>query len=209
MNNGLKAGIVGFALAGIAAWYGLVKPPTQRKVVEHSDTAPGREEKLQAQILTLAAEVRQLKEATRLQPTDHSPVLPTAQPATSSVELAEIEPEEQQRLVEEHTKQRFDALARGIESEPRDAQWSLAAQQALADAYQGGEFEGTKLKATCKATFCRLDVDVSGAKQPLVVAKMLPLRGPWPAQSMFRIDTETNRIEYYIAREDHELPRVN
>lgn len=213
MRISILAGMIGAAaLVGGVGFYCAPRATKAAEPVQRSEV--NHQEALQAQIEAVTAEVQRLKQM-QPQVSTQQRAVPTSSPSSAEASATRVDPsstldpEQQQRLVEEQTQKRFALLARGIETEASDPEWSQSAQQSLLGAYQGGEFDGAKFDVTCRTTFCRLKADLSGAGQPMVAARMLSLRSPWPAPSLFKIDTVKNQVEYYVAREDYELPREN
>lgn len=196
-------------IIGFAVWRTGQRERERPALTSDSRTSGTREPDLRAQIDALAEDLRQLKaqrqeEAALPRPTIAASVEPIAR-TTVPPPAAPIDPEELARQADEAVMQQFEALERGLAREPVDARWSKAAQDTLLATYQGGDFAGTVVQASCRSTFCQVKFDVSAAGAPELTSRLLSSRAPWQAASMMRFDTETNRGELYVAREDYEL----
>ena len=202
-------------IVGIAWW--LVVRETSRKSIEVTPSAG--ETVLLAQVQELASEVRTLKaqQGERFENTPCSLKEPQNLGVNSNVkpipkvdeppEIGEGDPERQK--IDELYQRNFENLNRAITSEPKDPAWAPKAQDALLSAYQQKDFTGAKIQTTCKSTFCQVKFDLSETSNPALVSRQFQTQGPWPGPTMIKFDMRTNQGEYYIAREEFELPMIN
>ena len=197
--------VVGTAgLAGLWQW-------GHRSVTPHTPTTTNvecdRQNQLETQLSDLTEEVRQL----RINQAERA-TLPVAPPSASAMPKAEgatreapiVDPTEPDPGAAQAERQN-EALERIVDKETPDPKWAATARQAVLNAYSGSDFENVKFNANCRATLCRVDVDMSNSPKPEIAARMLAFHQPWPAQTFMKVDTSTQRVELFLARENHEL----
>lgn len=157
-----------------------------------------RDAMLEAKVAALGSEVKALREsAAEAKPE------PSAAP---SPEESELDDETQAAAMAERMRKQTSLLDKTLAEEPADAEWSNSAQQTVLTAYSGSEFEGAKVGAVCKSSMCKIEVDLSESKEPDATLRMLALRAPWQGVGFTRFNTETRRADYYLAREQFDLP---
>lgn len=209
-----RGAIVGLSMLGILSLGGAWTWSRSRGGANESRVSVARVQdadssRLEAQLADLAEEVRQLRAAQR-EPSASAPIPSVTPQCPSAVSASErsvpvAEPADPNDGVAQAEAQ-HESIQQALDKEALDPKWSGAAQAAVLNAYSGADFENVKFVASCKTTLCRVDIDMSQSKQPDIAARKLAFHQPWPAKSFMRVDTNTNRAELYLARENHELP---
>jgi hypothetical protein len=213
----IVVGLVVCASFVAASTWWLAERETSRKSTKV--TLSEGETVLLAQVQDLASEVRTLKaqQGERFENSPRSLKEPQNLGVNSNTnpipkvgepkEINEIDPERQK--IDELYQRNFENLNRAISSEPKDPAWAPKAQDVLFSAYQQKDFTGAKIQTTCKSTFCQVKFDLSETSNPALVSRQFQAQGPWPGPTMIKFDMRTNQGEYYIAREEFELPMIN
>lgn len=131
--------------------------------------------------------------------------------AAGSAAPAEPEPvlteEEQQYRTDTLVQAQNKVLADSFASEARDPDWSEKAAESMHAAYSGEALDALTLDTECRKTFCRVSFsydDPEGERQ----WRTLLNHTPWPGAMSATVNNETRSGTFYLAREGHELPKL-
>ena len=72
----------------------------------------------------------------------------------------------------------------------------------------GAAFGDADLDATCGKTLCKVTFAVDDSEASREVLARLDFDSPWKAPGFVRVDDEEGRGAFYLAREGHDMPRV-
>lgn len=154
-------------------------------------------ESLQSQIDALAATSQSTPDRTHVQDDEGSAVSET-----------DIETQEEENLSEIY--EQIDLFENTITSEPGDAQWSDEAMSSIRESMSNSqdELHMQLLEVDCRSTLCRMSFSLD-SKSPENGFRHLQDNIPWDGEMFFQVDDmESGEAIVYIARKDHQLPRI-
>ena len=136
---------------------------------------------------------------------------------TKTIESNEYEPsakmkEHEELMVQDneskiHNREELlQSMAQNNESNP---EWSMEASQSIYEAFSGDENNSIHLEnVECGATLCQASLYLDGTTDFEDSYSEILNRSPWAGQGFASIDEESGLVEFYLAREGHELPNL-
>jgi hypothetical protein len=119
-------------------------------------------------------------------------------------------PEEEMADDDAQLQMQIETLEAAVHGEKPDPAWAKDAEQALYAMWQGRENPGLSLvHAECRASLCRLDLDLDGTRSAEESFHTLLHHIPWSGQSFVQVtEGEAPQVVIYLAREGYALPQV-
>jgi hypothetical protein len=120
--------------------------------------------------------------------------------------------EEQIELIAENDKstmykreELLQSMAQDTESDP---EWSMEASQSIYEAFSDNEINSSiQLEnVECGATLCKANLYSDGTTKIEDSYSEILIQIPWHGQGFAQINEESGSIDFYLAREGHELP---
>jgi hypothetical protein len=128
---------------------------------------------------------------------------------TASVTRTQRSPEETQRYYDAVHDAQKELLRRSFDEQAVDVTWSTQARAQLTELYRGPDLRALTTRVECRTSLCRVDFTYADAEEgPKAVHHLIGHR-PWPGRGYSSYDTAKKAGFYYLAREGHEMPRVN
>lgn len=155
-------------------------------------------ETLQSQIDALAATSQNTPDQTQVQDGEKAAVSET-----------NIENQEEENLSTIYAQ--IDLFENTMDSEPGDAQWSNEAMNSIREAMSNSqdELHMELLEVDCRSTLCRMSFSLD-SRSPENGFRLLQDNIPWDGELFFQMDDmESGEAIVYIARKDHQLPRIS
>lgn len=110
---------------------------------------------------------------------------------------------------ESEIKEREELMEIMVQDNESDPEWSMEARQSIYEAFSADEINSIHLEnAECGATLCQAKLYLDGTTNFEDSYSEILNRTPWSGQGFAQIDEESGRIEFYLAREGHELPNL-
>jgi hypothetical protein len=139
---------------------------------------------------------------------------------TETIESNEYEPsakmKEHEKLMESivhdnesKTHDREELLQSMAQNNESNPEWSMEASQSIYEAFSGDENNSIHLEnVECGAMLCQASLYLDSITDFEDSYSEILNRSPWPGQGFASIDEESGRVEFYLAREGHELPNI-
>ena len=110
---------------------------------------------------------------------------------------------------ESRTHAREELMKSMVQDSKSDPEWSMEARESLYEAFAADETHSIYLEnAECGATICQATLYLDGTTEFEDRYNEILSLSPWSSQAFAQIDDESGSIEFYLAREGHELPDI-